>query len=227
MDEDDHKRHEVPDGIQQHESHYLACKVSTLDHSWAAHEAGKQETSREHIVRDCIGRSKNCCRYPFSSLKAKSCSKGWFPFAPEVLTRINYPEVNGGRAWTNTPSLKNMFSFKHLRNLTWLYWKAKFVLLYWIMDLIRLYSRRPESNVWIYAVLKRHLAASSFQGICGEWDTQLLLHSEAEIAVIFTGPGAQFSLGSLRRTTLSIITQAACPASAIPTDTSVLIHFII
>lgn len=174
MDEDDHKRHEVPDGIQQHESHYLACKVSTLDHSWAAHEAGKQETSREHIGRDCIGRSKNCCRYPFSSLKAKSCSKGWFPFAPEVLTRINYPEVNVGRARTNKPSLKNMFSFKHLRNLTWLYWKAKFVLLYWIMDLIRLYSRQPESNVWIYAVLKRHLAASSFQGICGEWDTQLL-----------------------------------------------------
>lgn len=44
MDEDDHKRHEVPDGIQQHESHYLASKVSTLDHFWAAPEAGKQET---------------------------------------------------------------------------------------------------------------------------------------------------------------------------------------
>lgn len=44
MDEDDHKSHEVPDGIQQHESHYLASKVSTLDHSWAAPEAGKQES---------------------------------------------------------------------------------------------------------------------------------------------------------------------------------------
>lgn len=52
-----------------------------------------------------------------------------------------------------------MFSFKHLRNLTWSCWKVKFVLrlLYWIMDLIRLYSRRPESNVWIYAVLKRQI----------------------------------------------------------------------
>lgn len=39
MDEDNHKRHEVPDGIQRHESHYLACKVSILDHSWAAQEA--------------------------------------------------------------------------------------------------------------------------------------------------------------------------------------------
>jgi len=42
MDEDDHKRHEVSDGTRQHESHYLASKVSTLDHSWAALEAGKR-----------------------------------------------------------------------------------------------------------------------------------------------------------------------------------------
>lgn len=72
MDEDNHKRHEVSDGIQQHESHYLASKVSTLDHSWAAPEAGKQETSLELILPDCVRRSKNGCRYPVAFLNAKS-----------------------------------------------------------------------------------------------------------------------------------------------------------
>lgn len=73
MDEDDHKRHEVPDGIQQHESHYVASKVSTLDHSWAAPEAGKQESGLELIVCDC-SRSKNSYRYLFAFLNAKSFS---------------------------------------------------------------------------------------------------------------------------------------------------------
>lgn len=71
MDEDDHKRHEVPDGIQQHESHYLLRKVSTLDHRWAAPGAGEQETSLELIVRDC-GRSKNGYRGSFAFWNAKS-----------------------------------------------------------------------------------------------------------------------------------------------------------
>ena len=74
MDEDDHKRHEVPDRIQQHESHYLASKVSTLDHSWAAREAGKQETSLDLIIRDCGSRIKNGYRYSFAFLNAKSFS---------------------------------------------------------------------------------------------------------------------------------------------------------
>lgn len=39
MDEDNHKRREVSDGIQQHESHYLASKVSTLDHSPRSRQA--------------------------------------------------------------------------------------------------------------------------------------------------------------------------------------------
>lgn len=98
MDEDDHKRHEAPDGIQQHESYYLASKVSTLDHSWAAPEAEKQETSLELIARDCSGTSKNGCWYSFAFLNVKPFSACWSPPAPKGLTCINYPEVNAGKA---------------------------------------------------------------------------------------------------------------------------------
>ncbi|KAJ7409771.1 hypothetical protein WISP_112773 [Willisornis vidua] len=92
MDEDDHKRHEVADGIQQHESHYLAGKVSTVDHSWEVPGAGKQEANLKLIIREYSKRRKDGNWYSFAFLNAKSFSSCHYFFAPEGFRCINYPE---------------------------------------------------------------------------------------------------------------------------------------
>lgn len=81
MDEDNHKRHEVPDGIQQHASHYLASKVSALGHSWAAPEAGQQETSLHLVDRDCSSSSKKGDRHSSAVLDAEPSPTCQAPFA--------------------------------------------------------------------------------------------------------------------------------------------------
>lgn len=93
MDKDCHRRHQVPDGVWEYESHYLAGKVSTLDHSWTASGVGKQERNLELIMHECSSRRKVgywslfALTMPNPSLHAK------YPFVPGVFMCINFPEV--------------------------------------------------------------------------------------------------------------------------------------